>query len=220
MPNDLTICCSCGALQGVAQGVSGKRGNHAICYCDDCQAFAHFLGRAQEILDPHGGTEIFQMSPARLVIETGADRLACMRLTPRGLFRWYVACCNTPIANTLPTNKVPFVGLIHLCVQRPPEDPSLQAALGPIRARVHRRFARGDPTALPASTDSLPFMLLRFAGLLLMWRLRGDHRRTPFFEPNTGKAVAVPRVLSLAERDGLRLAVGHTQNRVARPRPP
>jgi len=27
---------------------------------------------------------------------------------------------------------------------------------------------------------------------ILLWRLRGDHRRTPFFDPATGAPVAEP----------------------------
>ena len=65
----------------MAHEVSPGAGNHAVCYCDDCQAFAHFLGRAADILDPHGGTEIFQMSPARIALTAGTERLACMRLS-------------------------------------------------------------------------------------------------------------------------------------------
>ncbi len=82
MPTDLPIRCSCGALRGIARGVSAKRGNRIVCYCDDCQSFAYFLEHPDRILDSHGGTDIFQMSPARLEISEGADQLVCMRLTP------------------------------------------------------------------------------------------------------------------------------------------
>ena len=39
-------------------------------------------------------------------------------------------------------------------------------------------------------------MFLHLAGFLLMARLRGDHRHTPFFDARTGEPVATPRVLS------------------------
>src|SRR5262245_25612243 len=100
MPDDLAIRCDCGAVRGVARGVSGERGNRVVCYCDDCQSFAHVLERSEDTLDAHGGTEIFQMSPAQLEFTAGADRLACLRLTPKGLLRWYASCCRTPIGNT------------------------------------------------------------------------------------------------------------------------
>src|SRR5688500_7644860 len=141
MPADLPVRCSCGALRAVARGVSARRGNHVVCYCDDCQSFAHFLERAGETLDAHGGTEIFHTSPARLEFTSGAARLACMRLTPNGMLRWYASCCRTPIGNTLPTPRIPFVGLIVRCIERS-DGRSLDEALGPIRARGHARFAK------------------------------------------------------------------------------
>ena len=51
MKVDVPIRCSCGALQGYARGISRKSGRRMACYCDDCQSFAHFLGRADEVLD-------------------------------------------------------------------------------------------------------------------------------------------------------------------------
>ena len=75
MSADLNIRCACGALRGVAQGVSGTSGNRIVCYCDDCQSFPHFLQDAERTLDAHGGTDIFQMSPAHLKITKGRDQL-------------------------------------------------------------------------------------------------------------------------------------------------
>jgi hypothetical protein len=77
-PTEVPLRCSCGVVRGAARGVSGANGNRLICYCDDCQSFAHFLGPAQPILDSHGGTEIFQMS----VLE---PRLAILDETDSGL---------------------------------------------------------------------------------------------------------------------------------------
>jgi hypothetical protein len=208
---DLTIRCTCGAVQGLAREVSGNAGNHVVCYCDDCQAFAHFLGRAPDILDAHGGTQIFQMSPAMLAFTAGTDRLACVRLTSKGLLRWYAECCKTPIGNTLATSKLPFVGLIHLCIEKPSADASLEAALGPIQVRGFRRFAKGDPATIPANAIPLPLLALRFGGRMLKWKLRGDSQRSPFFEVETGRPVASPRVLGESEHAEVRRAVGGAQ---------
>ena len=196
MPTDLPIRCFCGALRGVASGVSSDCGNRVVCYCDDCQSFAHFLGHADEILDAHGGTDIFQMSPARLQITEGADHLACMRLTPRGPLRWYSDCCRTPIGNTPPTRHVPFVGLIHSCMDHAADGRPLDAMLGPVRMRVHGRFAKGDRTELAVYDRAPVFMFLRLAGMALMGRLRGDHNHSPFFDARTGEPSATPRILS------------------------
>ena len=89
MKTDVQIGCTCGQFRGVARAISGSAGNRLICYCDDCQSFAEYLGRAADILDAHGGTDIFQMSPAHLQIFDGLESLTCVRLTPNGLLRWY-----------------------------------------------------------------------------------------------------------------------------------
>jgi hypothetical protein len=111
MPSDLAVRCTCGALRGVVRDVSPGRGNHVVCYCDDCQTFARFLERAEGVLDAHGGTEIFQTSAAARDLD-GTDRLACMRLTPRGLLAGTPRAAARPIGNTLATRQVPFVGLV------------------------------------------------------------------------------------------------------------
>ena len=37
--------CHCGKVEGHVADAAPKTVNHAICYCDDCQAFAHHLRR-------------------------------------------------------------------------------------------------------------------------------------------------------------------------------
>ncbi|MCG8589625.1 MAG: DUF6151 family protein [Proteobacteria bacterium] len=202
MANDLPIRCRCGNLRGRAQGVSGERGNRIVCYCDDCQAFGDFLG-PDGVLDTHGGTDIFQMSPARLEFTRGLDQLACLRLTSKGMLRWYAACCKTPIGNTMATRQIPFVGLIHACVDHEADGRSRDEALGPVRAGVNARFARGDRTQLDAHDRAPLSMGLGILGRLVAARLRGDHAASPFFDRGTGEPVAVPLVLSEDERRGL-----------------
>ena len=200
MVTDLSIRCSCGSLHGVVRNVSSDRGNRVICYCDDCQSFAHLLGRADEILDVYGGTDIFQISPAYLEIQEGADQLACIRLTPKGLLRWYTNCCKTPIGNTLAIHQVPFVGLIHFCFDQDSADRSLEKILGPVRARVHGRFAIGDLTGLRNVHPRVPISnFIRVAFMLLLARLRGDHKSSPFFVSETHRPRAAPRVLTKEE---------------------
>src|SRR5690349_1155068 len=46
MPLDLQLRCRCGHTRGVASNVSPSSGLRFVCYCRDCQAFAHFLHRA------------------------------------------------------------------------------------------------------------------------------------------------------------------------------
>lgn len=190
MASDLPIRCGCGLVRGVARGVSGKRGNRVVCYCADCQIYAHFLGRAGELLDEHGGSDIFQMVPVDLSIDAGIDQLACVRLTPKGVLRWYSLCCKTPIANSLPTGKVPFAGLLRIAFGREAEE-----ALGPVRERVFGCFARGDTSGIEAHERTSAWMLIRFAARMFAANLRGENRPLPFFDPSTGEPRIKPRGL-------------------------
>lgn len=201
MSTDLPIRCSCGALKGVARGVSRSTGNRVVCYCDDCQLFAHFLGRPDEILDSRGGTDVFQISPASLRITEGMHKLACMRLTPTGIVRWYADCCRAPIGNTLATPNVPFIGLIHACIDR-----GMEKTLGPVRFRIFGRFAKAGVEGPPVKQGiSIP-SVLRFSRMLVLWRWRGDHKRSPFFDAETVQPIATPSVLSAEELGQLRAA--------------
>jgi len=192
---DVSIRCTCGALRGILHGVSGNQGNRIVCYCDDCQSFAHFLGGAENVLDAHGGTDIFQISPARIELTSGVEHLACMSLKPGGLIRWYADCCRTPIGNTLAMRQVPFVGLIHSCTPVPSRD----EVFGPVRARIQARFAKGDRSRLEAHDRAPASVILRFTWRILGARLRGDHARSPFFDPRTGALVRTPHVLTSEE---------------------
>ena len=88
--------CRCGALQGeVRRPAHGVR---AVCYCGDCQTYAHLLGNAQSVLDALGGTDVVATQARNVVITSGASELACLSLSPNGLLRWYASCCGTSIA--------------------------------------------------------------------------------------------------------------------------
>ena len=66
--------CSCGTVKGsVAHPEKAVR---AVCYCDDCQAFARFLGKADQILDPMGGTDVIAITPENLTFTAGKAMLA------------------------------------------------------------------------------------------------------------------------------------------------
>ena len=179
--------------------MSARSGHRVICYCDDCQSFAHLMERTGDTLDAHGGTDIFQTSPACLEFTAGADRLACVRLRPGGLVRWYAACCDTPIGNTLDASGIPFVGLIHRCMDHTAGGCSRDEALGPVRARVQGRFARGDRSNLDAYDAFSLLASLRPLGIVLAARLHGDHKRSPFFDAATGERTVSPRILSAEE---------------------
>jgi hypothetical protein len=173
-----------------------------VCYCDDCQAFAHFLGRADEILDEHGGTDIFQMSQGCLEFNQGYDRLACVNLTGKSTLRWYADCCKTPLGNTLASTMIPFLGLILVIADPQSTELSLDEVTGHGKAHVNTKFARSGGKQLDVPEASLVSVILRFLRLVIGWRWEGAHRKSPLFNTQTGQPVAEAQVLTGDERRG------------------
>ncbi|MEO8315668.1 MAG: DUF6151 family protein [Pseudomonadota bacterium] len=185
--------CRCGMLVGLVE-VTGSE-SHCLCYCRDCQAFAHFLGDAAAILDERGGSEIVQTVPSSIEFTQGRDQLACIRLTGKGLLRWYARCCNTPIANTPANYKLSFAGIVHSCLVG--GRASVENSFGPIDMCVHTRSARGRDRLAQKGVLKGIVAILR---TLAVARVTGRYRRTPFFAWRDGKPVVVPQVLSAERR--------------------
>ncbi|MEA5467222.1 DUF6151 family protein [Leptothoe sp. PORK10 BA2] len=187
-----SIRCHCGKLKGALS--CNQELNRCVCYCADCQAFARFLKREHEILDAMGGTSIIQTIPANITFTEGIENLTCMRLTAKGLLRWYATCCNTPIGNTLPTPNLSFIGLIHTCLSL--DQTSLDNAFGSIRMYVNTQSAIGENK--PKSTGALSG-ILRVIGMMLKARFDGRYKQTPFFDMESGTPIVVPKTLNAEE---------------------
>ena len=186
--------CSCGKMRGSISGLRTEGGNRVVCHCDDCQAFAKELER-DDVLDGHGGTDIFQVRPAQIRIDQGGAELSCLRLKAGGLLRWYTACCNTPVGNMMAAPKMPFVGLIHSVIDDDGDAARRDQLLGPVRCRIHGKFAVGDAGRLEAHPTAPPSLLLRTLRWLIGGWLKKRYAPSPFFDAN-GKPIAVPRVVS------------------------
>ncbi len=202
MSQDIELRCRCGEVHGVVKDVSPQTVNRAICYCDDCQAFAHYLGRS-DVLDACGGSDVVQVAPAALVFDRGAEKIVGMRLTAKGLYRFHTACCKTPMGNTL-APQIPFVGLV---VQVFGKDAAATDALfGKASARVFGKFALG---AVPDATPGLhAWTGLRFIARILGWRIGGKASPNPYFDRATKRAWRPITVLSHGEREALRPLCG------------
>jgi hypothetical protein len=185
--------CRCGAVHGVARQVSASGGFRLVCYCGDCQAFARFLQRP-DVLDAAGGTDIFQMPPRRVKLSAGADHLRCLRLSDRGVLRWYTACCWTPIANTAGPG-FPIIGMIHSFMDHGAGGCSRDAVLGAPRCRIYARSAAGP---LPPDAPPPPSVrvFLRRGLKMLAWKVQGLARPSPFFDDRTKAPLAEPHLLT------------------------
>ena len=200
---DVSLKCKCGALRGVVHDISSRYGHRTVCMCDDCQAYAHYLGQAKTVLDANGGTEVVPIAPANLEITQGIENLKCLRLTEKGLLRWYAGCCNTPIANTAPISKIPFAGLIHSIMDFGGNVSSRDSILGPVAMRVQGKSGVG---ILPDGThQKFSFkQILQATRFLFVGFLKRQYAPSPFFNVQTGKPVVVPYILTNTERDNLR----------------
>ena len=116
------------------------------CLCCDCQSFASHLGNEEKILDEHGGTELFQTYPAYMHISEGQDKIACLQLQEKGLFRWHTTCCDMPIANTLGSAKVPFVGMSVKLMKFASDEDKLET-LGPVTVKAFGKHSIGEMPA-------------------------------------------------------------------------
>jgi hypothetical protein len=78
---------------------------------EDCQAFAHFLGRP-DVLDPAGGTDVFQMAPARVKFTDGTDDEVRAPLRARAPPAVVHRLLPTPIGNTAERPGFPIAVII------------------------------------------------------------------------------------------------------------
>jgi Family of unknown function (DUF6151) len=184
--------CRCGTVRGSIK--EPHSANRAVCYCRDCQAFARFLGQENEILDAQGGTDVIQILPKNLTFTQGIEALACIRLSEKGLLRWYASCCNTPIGNTLANFKISFIGLIHNCLEH--AGAPVSESFGPVRAWVNTQGAKGDPKP---KVRGMGTVILWFVATVLRARLNGGYKQSAFFLKDKGTPIVRPRVLSSVE---------------------
>lgn len=176
----LSLSCECGKVKGIAKDVTPTTGNHVVCCCCDCQSFAQHLNKKKETLDDFGGTDIYQTSQSQLDITQGAEYLACLRLTPKGITRWYTRCCNTPVGNTL-NGKMPFIGIIHTFIEH---DDNSMAKLGPVSAYVQTQHATKTPS-YPQHHAKFPLgVTLKILSKIVMWKLKGMGQPSVFYDTN------------------------------------
>lgn len=143
-------------------------------------------------MDARGGTEIVAVAQGQVRWHEGGDRLRCVRLSAKGLHRWYSDCCRTPVGNTI-SGKVPFVGLPRICFEDAPED-----AVGPSVGMNGRLAEDGVP---PGVHPRAPLGLVaRAFWLIVRWWITGKGRPSDYFDDRTGAPRSQPLVLTADER--------------------
>ena len=174
-PHYLLLRCACGALRGRFDATGGV-GNRHLCYCDDCQAYARWLGR-DDVMNARGGTDIIQTWPARVRLDVAGPPLARMKLSEKGLNRWYAACCRTPVANTMSSARLPFTGLMRQVVDA--DDAQINAIFGATHGIQGRYAIGGCP---PDADASASFgVIARSVSTLARGAWSGAHQPSPFF---------------------------------------
>jgi hypothetical protein len=194
--------CRCGEVRAVLKNPAPQSINRVICYCDDCQAYAHQLGRA-DLLDIHGGTDIVQVAPAALTFVKGDDRIAALRLSPKGLYRWHARCCNTPVGNMV-SPSIPFVGLVAQSFTGDRQNPD--QLFGRPVGGILGKYAVGE---VPKQVRGVSFgLIVRTLRLILSWRLGGKAWPHPFFDQATRQPRYPVTVLTREQREALRPLCG------------
>jgi hypothetical protein len=195
MNTNVELRCACGVVQGVVSEASPKTINRAVCYCDDCQAFARFLER-DDLVNDRGGSDIVQIAPSRLRFTAGTDKLRSMRFSEEGLFRWYTDCCKTPAGNMLYSARSPFVGMHKRMFVL--EGSALDGAVGTPLGSIQGKFAIGG---CPPGVDEGAG--LRFLLPCMKWLLgnviAGRHKPSPYWTADK-KPTVEPRIFSREER--------------------
>jgi hypothetical protein len=186
--------CDCGTVKGSLKLVPSQF-FHIECMCCDCQAYARTLKVEHSLLTDYGATELLQTYPDYLKLSQGIDQVACVRLTDKGLYRWYARCCHSPLANTLGSPNVPFVGLIVDRLKL--SDSEKRSMLGPV---VLKAYAKDAITEKPEGAhDSFPPSAM-FKTLLFMLKgvIKRRHKPSPFFQQ--GEPICAPQVLTRKAR--------------------
>lgn len=176
---DIAFACRCGTVAGTLHGVRPSEGTRVTCHCNACARAMDLCGLGEEAA---AGVDLWQTTPDRIEIASGADRLVPMRLSPKGLLRWTARCCDTPMFNTFAGPGMPFVGMLtRTLAESAPLGPVIAHGFvtGPGGRQRHRHGHR---------------VVWRLLKRTLAARLSGRWKHTPFFDA-TGRPIQPPQLV-------------------------
>jgi hypothetical protein len=183
---DLPFQCDCGCVTGTLLGVSPSNGNRIDCYCADCHT-AEVFAAPNRAVKP-GPVHLYHTTPAQVRFDTGFDQLAVFSLSPKGVLRWYAACCGAMLFNTLRTPKLAFAAFYT-------DRAKAADTLGPVKTRAN--IQKGDGTS---RHEGYRHALSSLARTAIPARLTGTWKTTPFFDRDTLAPVRDVYVLTKNER--------------------
>jgi len=189
--NIIELECLCGTVKGNLKVVSGSF-FHVHCLCCDCQKFASHLNNKENILDEHGGSELFQTYPKLMEIKEGKDNIGVVQLKDKGIYRWHTTCCNMPLANTMSSANIPFVGVSIKLMKFSCEQEKLES-LGPVTMKAFGKHSIGEIPEDAHYKFPISFMP-KIIGFMLKGVFRKMNSPSPFF--NGKETVANVKVLS------------------------
>lgn len=190
MSNTIALACSCGSVKGEIQVTPGSF-FHVQCLCCDCQDYATHLDQ-QTIMDEHGGTDLFQTYPMYMQITKGQDKIACIQLREKGLYRWHTTCCNMPVANTMSSSKIPFVGIPVKLLKFNSEQEKMDL-VGPVAMKAFGKYAIGEMPSDAHHKFPISYMP-KILGFMIKGLIGKKNTPSPFF--NGQDPIAEVNVLS------------------------
>lgn len=191
MSNIVELECLCGAVKGSVKVVTGSF-FHVHCLCCDCQKFASYLNNSENILDENGGTELFQTYPEFMTITKGQGKIGGVQLNDKGIYRWHTTCCNMPLANTMRSEKIPFVG-VSVKLMKFSCGQEKKEVLGPVIMKAFGKYSIGKMPSDAHSKFPISF-IPKIISFMLKGVLMKRNSPSPFF--NGKKPVAKVEILS------------------------
>lgn len=194
----MQVQCHCGAWAADVARFPAQTPGRVGCYCDDCQSYLIHLGRT-DLLDAAGMSEVVPVYPCNIIIARGKEHMRCLRLGPKGLYRWYAACCTSPIGNFVP--GMPWMGLFaHTFAHLGPRY--LEDTLGPVKSRIMGKYAKAPTPPGTAATFNLR-AFFTVGPFIVRGKLGRKHLPSPYLQAS-GAPLVEPTVLTADERIALR----------------
>ena len=164
MPTDLPLRCSCGAVTGTLRGVASRRGNRLVCYCDDCQSFAHFLRRPPSGFCARTAAPRSSDLARAVAVHRGIGRVACM--PSRGAARFAgMRLLSGRRSATLRHASGAVHRLIHSCIAFEATAARATSCSGRPRSHLHA-LRRGRSRGTAGNERSSARLILRVLPLL------------------------------------------------------